>query len=35
MLYADVHRLFVASEGALIGVISTTDITRAIATGKV
>jgi CBS domain-containing protein len=35
MLYADVHRLFVASEGALVGVISSTDLTRAIAIGKV
>jgi CBS domain-containing protein len=35
MLYADVHRLFVASEGALVGVISTTDLTRAIAIGRV
>ena len=35
MLYADVHRLFVASEGELVGVISTTDLTRAVATGKV
>lgn len=32
MLYADVHRLFVLSEGRLVGVISTTDIVRAVAT---
>ncbi len=35
MLYAEVHRLFVASDGELVGVISTTDIVRALATGKV
>jgi len=35
MLYAEVHRLFVASDGELLGVISTTDIVRALATGKV
>lgn len=35
MLYAEVHRLFVASNGELLGVISTTDIVRALATGKV
>ncbi|HEX2451784.1 MAG TPA: CBS domain-containing protein [Gemmatimonadales bacterium] len=35
MLYAEVHRLFVASGGDLVGVISTTDIVRAVATGKI
>ena len=34
MLYADVHRLFVAEGDRLVGVVSTTDIVRAIATGK-
>lgn len=34
MLYADVHRLFVADGERLVGVISTTDIVRAVATGK-
>jgi CBS domain-containing membrane protein len=34
MLYADVHRLFVADGDLLVGVISTTDIVRAVATGK-
>ena len=34
MLYADVHRLFVAEGDCLVGVISTTDIVRAVATGK-
>jgi CBS domain-containing protein len=33
MLYADVHRLFVTSDEHVIGVISTTDIMRAVATG--
>jgi CBS domain-containing protein len=33
MLYADVHRLFVTSNEHVIGVISTTDIMRAVATG--
>ena len=35
MLYADVHRLFVVSEGQLVGVISTTDIVRAVATAPI
>ncbi len=35
MLYADVRRLFVEDEGALVGVISQTDIVHAIATGKI
>lgn len=34
MLYAEVHRLFVADGDRLVGVISTTDIVRAVATGK-
>ena len=34
MLYADVHRLFVAESDRLVGVISTSDIVRAIATNK-
>jgi CBS domain-containing protein len=35
MLYADVHRLFVTSGDQVVGVISTTDIVRAVATGNV
>ena len=35
MLYADVHRLFVTRDKQVIGVISTTDIVRAVATGQV
>jgi CBS domain-containing protein len=35
MLYADVHRLFVEEDGVLVGVISQTDIVRAVATGKI
>jgi CBS domain-containing protein len=35
MLYAEVHRLFVAEGDRLVGVISTTDIVRAVATGKI
>jgi len=34
MLYADVHRLFVAEGNRVVGIISTTDIVRAVATGK-
>jgi len=34
MLYADVRRLFVEAEGALVGVVSQTDIVHAVATGK-
>jgi CBS domain-containing protein len=34
MLYADVHRLFVTDGERVVGVISTTDIVRAVATGK-
>jgi CIC family chloride channel protein len=35
MLYADVSRLFVEENGVLVGVISQTDIVRAVATGKI
>jgi acetoin utilization protein AcuB len=35
MLYADIHRLFVTSDEQVIGVISTTDIMRAVATGHI
>jgi predicted transcriptional regulator len=34
MLYADVHRLFVAEGDQVLGIISTTDIVRAVAIGK-
>lgn len=34
MLYADVHRLFVVSGHRVVGVISTTDIVRAVATAR-
>lgn len=34
MLYAEVHRLFVVSGNRLVGVISSSDIVRAVATGK-
>jgi len=34
MLYAEIHRLFVTSGSQLVGVISTTDIVRAVATGR-
>jgi CBS domain-containing protein len=33
MLYAEVHRLFVEAEGTLVGVISQSDIVRAVAGG--
>jgi CBS domain-containing protein len=33
LLYADVHRLFVVDQGRLTGVVSSTDVVRAIATG--
>jgi len=33
MLYADVHRLFVIEDDRVVGVISTTDIVRAVARG--
>jgi CBS domain-containing protein len=35
MLYADVHRLFVTNGDRVIGVISTTDVVRAVAQGQV
>ena len=34
MLYAEVRRLFVEENGVLVGVISQTDIVRAVETGK-
>ena len=34
MLYAEIHRLFVVDDGRVIGVISTSDIMRAVATGQ-
>ncbi len=34
MLYADVHRIFVVKGGQVVGIISTTDIVRAVATGR-
>lgn len=34
MLYADVHRLFVVEGEQVVGVISTTDIVRAVANGR-
>jgi CBS domain-containing protein len=34
MLYADIHRLFVTEGDRVVGVISTTDIVRAVATGR-
>ncbi|HEU5041334.1 MAG TPA: CBS domain-containing protein [Gemmatimonadales bacterium] len=34
MLYADVHRLFVTQGDTVVGVISTTDIVRAVAKGQ-
>jgi CBS domain-containing protein len=35
MVYAEVHRLFVEEGGVLVGVISQTDIVRAVATGTI
>jgi predicted transcriptional regulator len=35
MLYAEVRRLFVEEGGVLVGVISQTDIVRAVATGTI
>jgi CBS domain-containing protein len=35
MLYTEVRRLFVEEDGVLVGVISQTDIVRAVATGKI
>ncbi len=34
MLYLDVHRLFVVYDGELVGVVSQSDIVRAVATAK-
>ena len=34
MLYADVHRLFVTDGERVVGVLSTSDIVRAVATGR-
>jgi acetoin utilization protein AcuB len=34
MLYAEIHRLFVVDGDRVVGVISTTDIMRAVATGR-
>lgn len=34
MLYQDIHRLFVTDQGQLAGVISQSDIVRAVGTGK-
>jgi CBS domain-containing protein len=35
MEYGDVHRLFVERDGELLGVISRSDVSRALATGRV
>ncbi len=35
MLYLDVHRIFVEEDGELLGVISQSDIVRAVATAKI
>ena len=35
MLYAEVHRLFVELDGQLVGVISQSDVVRAVATSRV
>lgn len=35
MLYLEVHRLFVVEDGRLIGVISQSDIVRAVATARI
>jgi signal-transduction protein with cAMP-binding, CBS, and nucleotidyltransferase domain len=35
MLYADLHRLFVTEDGRIVGVVSTTDIVRAVAHGRI
>lgn len=35
MLYLDIHRLFVEYEGELVGVISQSDVVRAVATAKI
>ena len=33
LLYAEVHRLFVTDQGRVVGVVSSTDVVRAFATG--
>ena len=33
LLYAEVHRLFVTDQGRVVGVVSSTDVVRALATG--
>jgi len=35
MLYLEVHRLFVEQEGRLLGVVSTTDLVRAVVAARV
>ena len=35
MLYANVHRLFVEKDGELLGVISQSDVVRAVANARV
>jgi CBS domain-containing protein len=35
MEYGDVHRLFVERDGELLGVVSRSDVSRALATGRV
>lgn len=35
MLYLEVHRLFVVEDGILVGVVSQSDIVRAVATGRI
>ncbi len=35
MFYLDVHRLFVVEHGELVGVLSQSDIVRALATAKI
>ena len=35
MLYRDIHRLFVEDDGQLVGVISQSDIVRAVGTAKI
>ena len=34
MLYLDIHRLFVEEDGKLLGVISQSDVVRAVATAR-
>jgi CBS domain-containing protein len=35
MLYLDIHRVFVEDEGKLVGVLSQSDVVRAVATAKI